>query len=147
MSAMRANSNANAVKAVPGKDAPCLDYQMYLFTLTNSVKVICIFAPTLNFMPDRSLQYAISFDDDEPQIITLVSADFNATHGNVDWEKTVADNARFSESLHSIKKSGYHTLKIWMVDQGVVLQKLIVDLGGLKQSYMGAPESYFNPFD
>ncbi|HEX2935664.1 MAG TPA: hypothetical protein VHO72_09960 [Bacteroidales bacterium] len=144
LSAMRANSATNAKKAVPGKDAPCLEYRMYLFT-ADTVNVTGIFSPTLNFMPGRSLQYAVSFDDEKPQVITLVPADFDASHENIDWAKTVADNARFSQSLHLIKKPGYHTLKIWMVDQGVVLQKLMIDLGGLKPSYLGAPESFYKP--
>lgn len=142
LSAMRANSPAHAEKAIPGKDSPCLEYQMYLFS-KDTVKVTGIFSPTLNFIPNRALQYAISFDDETPQIVTLVPAKFDAANSNRDWEKTVGDNARFSTSKHLIVNSGYHTLKIWMVDQGVVLQKLMVDLGGLKPSYLGPPESYY----
>ena len=53
------------------------------------------------------------------------------------------NNGRYSHSKHFISKPGYHTLKIWMVDPGVVLEKIIVDLGGVKPSYLGPPESFY----
>jgi hypothetical protein len=43
--------------------------------------------------------------------------------------------------MHNLSKAGYHTLKIWMVDPAAVLNKIVVDLGGLKPSYLGPPMS------
>ena len=37
---------------------------------------------------------------------------------------------------------GYHTLKVCIVDPGVVIEKLVLNLGGVKPSYLGPPESY-----
>jgi hypothetical protein len=44
-------------------------------------------------------------------------------------------------SNHKIDKAGGHILKFWMIDPGIVLQKLVIDLGGLKSSYLGPSES------
>jgi hypothetical protein len=104
--------------------------------------VTAIFAPTLNFAPGRGQRYGISFDDQPPLSVVLVPEDYNARNGNTDWEKTVSDNARFSKTSHALLSPGYHTLKIWLVDPGTALQKIIVNTGGLRQSYLGPPESY-----
>ncbi len=142
LSGMRATGPVDIPSATPGKDAPSIEYRMYLFN-SGSFGVTSIFSPTLNFISGRGLQYAISFDDQPPQVITLVPEDYNAQNRNTDWERSVSDNARFSLTNHNIMSPGYHTLKIWMVDPGPVIQKIIVNTGGLKQSYLGPPESYF----
>ena len=64
-------------------------------------------------------------------------------YGNRDWEKSVSNNARFGNSSHMVSKPGYHNFRIWMIDPGVVLQKIILDLGGVKLSYLGPPESFY----
>jgi len=146
-SAMRTVSPVDSPSAVPGKDSPQLEYKIFLFD-TGKVDVEGIFSPTLNFVPGRGLRYAVSIDDETPQIITLVPENYNAQNGNHDWEKSVADNARFSYSTHTVASPGYHNLKIYMVDPGVVLEKIIIDCshsgpsGGVKPSYLGPPESF-----
>jgi len=130
-----------AASVTPPQGAPCLEYKMYLFH-PNTVKVRSIIAPTLNFVPDRGLRYAVSFDNQPPQTIDIVPKGFDARNGNREWEESVKNACRVVESTHLLSETGYHTLRIWMVDPGVVLQKIVVDLGGLKPSYLGPPESY-----
>jgi hypothetical protein len=123
-------------RSVTPPDSPCLEYQIYLFH-AGPIEVEATLAPTLNFVPGRGLRYAISFDDQPPEIIDAL-----ARNSLADWEKSVADSVRKVTSTHILAGPGYHTLKFWMVDPGVVLQKLVVDLGGVKPSYLGPPESY-----
>ncbi|MGD1044572.1 MAG: glycosyl hydrolase 115 family protein [Bacteroidota bacterium] len=141
LSAMRAVSPPYIIEDTLGKNSPSLEYQMYLFS-TGEFDVTVILSPTLNFMPDHALRFAISIDDETPQIVTIVPEHYSAQNGNRDWEKSVADNARYSHTTYTITKLGYHVLKIWMVDPGVVLQKLIVNTGGVKPCYLGPPESF-----
>ena len=141
LSAMRTTSALEAPAATPGKDAPCLEYQIWVVD-TGKADVETIFGAVLNFMPGRGLHYAVSFDNDPPQVVTLVPPGYSAQNGNRDWEKSVMDNGRHSHTSHLITKPGYHTLKVWMVDPGVVLEKLVVDFGGVRSSYLGPPESY-----
>jgi len=72
----------------------------------------------------------------------VVPATANAGDSNRSWEESVKINARYAMAKASIEKPGYHTLKFWMVDPGVVLQKIVVNTGGLKPSYLGPPESF-----
>lgn len=117
-------------------NSPCLEYRMYLFD-PQKVEVEVILAPSLNFVPGRGLRYGVSFDDQAPQIIDAL-----AHNSFEDWATSVKDNVRISRSTHVISRTGYHTLKFWMVDPGIVLEKLVVNLGGLKPSYLGPPESF-----
>ena len=125
-----------AASVEPPWESPCLEYQMYLFD-PGSVEVQAILGPTLNFVPGRGLRYAVSFDDQVPQIIDALA------HNTLpDWATSVKDNVRKSASQHSVAGTGYHTLKLWMVDPGVVVEKIVVNLGSVKPSYLGPLESY-----
>ncbi len=130
-----------AESVTPPQNSPCLEYQMYLFN-PGSLKVNAIISPTLNIAPNRGLRFAVSFDDQPPHVLTAVPKGFFVDNGNTNWEASVRDNCRQIKSTHAVTNSGYHILKVWMVDPGLVLQKLVVNTGGLKPSYLGPPESH-----
>ena len=60
---------------------------------------------------------------------------------NKQWERNTSDNVNRTTTTHRIDRAGVHTLKFWMVDPTVVLQNLVVDTGGVRESYLGPPES------
>jgi hypothetical protein len=128
-----------APSAEPPQPAPVLEYKMYLFE-GGAFNVETILAPTLNFVPGRGLRFAISFDDQQPQMVDALKDNSEKA-----WEQAVSDGVRKITSTLNVDGPGYHTLKFRMVDPGVVLEKLVVSQGRLPESYLGPPESYRSP--
>jgi hypothetical protein len=120
---------------IPGDDSPRLEYRVHLRS-AGDVDVRALVSPTLNFQNTAGLRYALSFDDEQPQVVNIHKGE-NLQR----WEKWVGDNINETVTSHTIAEPGEHVVKFWMVDPGIVLQKLVVDTGGLKRSYLGPPES------
>jgi GH35 family endo-1,4-beta-xylanase len=128
-----------ALKQTPAANSPRLEYSVWL-TDTGTIKVQAWCSPILEFNC-TPIHYAIAFDDEKPQLIDLTTG--NEARGT--WDRMVADNSRIAVSTHTIQKPGAHLLKFYLVDPGVVLQRLVIDAGGLKPSYLGPPESPRQP--
>lgn len=143
LSAMRAEAPVDSPSASPGKDSPSIEYRMYL-NAPGFFTANLIVSPTLNFVPGRGLRVAASVDDEVPKILDILPATYNAQNGNRDWEESVRNNSRTVSSSHETASAGYHTLKIWMVDPAVVLQKIVVHTADSSKpvTYLGPPESY-----
>jgi hypothetical protein len=142
-SGMRASAATDAPPATPGKDSPVLEYRMFLFS-TGEFETALHMSPSLNFLPDRDFKIGLSVDNGEPQLITVVRAGFNAENFNREWEETVRNSTRYVKGKIKVAEPGYHTLKVWMIDPGMVLEKIVVNTGGQRPSYLGPPESYKN---
>ena len=127
-----------AAAQTPGGNSPHLEYHLWLFD-TGMVHINTYLSPIIEFNR-KPIHYAVSFDDETPQIIDCSTG--NEARGT--WDKMVADNIRIAVSQHRIARPGAHTLKFWLVDPTVVLQKIVVDAGGVKPSYLGPPESPAN---
>lgn len=117
----------------PQKDV-CLEYDMRLIS-AGEVKVEVWVSPTLNFNGNRGLRYAVSFDGGDEQIVN-----FNG-HYKGELGKWQAESIIKTSTTHRIASAGKHTLRFRALDPGIVLQKILVDTGGLKPSWLGAPES------
>ena len=138
-----------AASVKPPGDSPRMEYPVFV-AKAGGVNVDLITGSSLNVQPDRGLCVAVSFDDQPPQIIDAFT---NQSYTDPskrsdpssppikDWANWVRDNVRTLKSKHKISEPGVHTLKIWMVDPGVILETLIVHDGNLPASYLGPPES------
>lgn len=120
-------------------NAPSLEYEMHTYS-KDSLFIHAYFSPSLNFHnSENGLQYAISVDDQTPQIISINKEDRNTGDGI--WNKWAGENIIIKTSRHKINTSGKHTIHYRMINSGVVLQKLVVDFGEMKPAYLGPPES------
>lgn len=118
-------------------NSPHLEYEVYTYD-SGTVKLQTYFSPTLNFHNDSSgLRYAISIDEEKPQIISINKEDNNTRI----WGDWVSNNIIIKTTNHHISKAGKHVIKYWMVSSAVVLQKIVADFGGVKPSYLGPPET------
>ena len=115
--------------------SPHLEYDMFL-SKEGEATVKLILSPTLEFNGNKGLRLAVSMDDETPQVIEM-----HTDRSQREWERMVAQNAKYLTTKCMIKGVGKHTLKVWAIDPAVVFQKIIVDLGGEKKSYFGPLES------
>jgi len=122
-------------KITPTKESARLEYDMYI-SRRGEISVDVIVSPTLNFTDGKPLYYAIAFDDQKPQLI-----EFGGKSKDKTWYESVRNSVRLTKSFHDLPKAGFHTLKVWAVDPGFTIQKIEIDTGNLKESYLGPQES------
>ncbi|TKB96594.1 glycosyl hydrolase 115 family protein [Pedobacter cryotolerans] len=120
----------------PSDGSPHLEYDIYLSEVGNFTLQAFI-SPTIDFTGTDGLKFAISIDDQKPVTVNISS---NYTNEGA-WGQSVANGIKIFKTPFSFDKAGKHTIKYWMINPGVVLQKLVLDMGGLKPSFLGPPES------
>ncbi|KAF2110994.1 hypothetical protein BDV96DRAFT_650597 [Lophiotrema nucula] len=124
--------------------APALEYDFYTFTPTTAAKALnltLILSPSLNVNPKKPLAYIAKIDDMEEKrrqyVIDQKQPDFP-----VGWGEAVKRSAWQNTTSWGAVAAGKHTLKLWLVEANVNLQKVVIDLGGVKESHNGPPESW-----
>ncbi|MBN2736076.1 MAG: glycosyl hydrolase 115 family protein [Spirochaetales bacterium] len=126
--------------------SPFIEFKAY-FRTKGTVHLTCYFCPTNPFTFDQGLYYGISMEDEKPQLVDIHDPSFHEnpedaiTHSH-GWHKAVGNNIHTLTTCHQVKKTGIHHIRYWMIDQGLVLQKIVLWKGPENQCYLGPPESY-----
>lgn len=159
----------SAPSATPAT-APRLEYKIFLSD-TGKTKVCLGILPTQDVNPARGLRIAVSIDGSEPQIIDARKGFYDEfkeyTKENLSRSKVlkplpslgenyalvsrgqprrneIFDNQRWLDVDFDVKTYGMHTLKVFMIDPEVVLEKIVVNPDNDHPSYFGAPSVQFN---
>ena len=80
-----------AESILPPQAAPCLEYRMYLFS-SGKAEVDSVLSPSLNFVPGRGLRFAVSIDDQPPQVVDATAPIAGRDNLPRDWETSVKDS-------------------------------------------------------
>ena len=134
----------SAVTVLPSTTAitpaatPSLDYRFH--TSTNNPATLHVrLLPTHPLVSGRGLRLAVSIDGDASLPLAVTSG-FDPK--SQEWSNRVLANATEATlKLPNTIKPGAHTLRLIAVDAGVVVDKIVLDLGGLKPSYDGPAET------
>lgn len=126
------------------RDVPCAEYDFYAFD-AGSVDVYTYVLPTFPLHADRDFRigentntdtkYSVQIDDG-----ALATPSSSHVEYSQVWFESVLRNCAVNKSTLHIDKPGRHTLRIRVGDPGIVLQKIVLDFGGMKRSYLG-PQS------
>jgi hypothetical protein len=117
--------------------SPELDYD-FSVSQGGPAQVTVYALPTHRIHDGRGLQYAVTIDDETPRVIGFEQS---AGDTNRAWGQNVIRNIAVTVTNHAIAAAGKHTLKVFMVDPGVLLEKLVVSFGPLPASELGPPET------
>lgn len=116
---------------------PYVEYEVYT-SGKGDVEVQVLLSPTLNFQNTKTgLQYTIQVNDDTPQSVSInpEAVDSRA------WSQWVTNNINIKITKHNLASPGRQIIRIYTQDPGVVIQKIIMNLGGLQPSYLGPEET------
>lgn len=124
-----------------GRNTPRLEYDFYTFE-QGSVDVYTYVLPTFVTSNDRGYagheatnietKYGVCID--EGPVMNPSTSSFE--YAQI-WYESVLKNCRINKTTLHIDKPGKHTVKIICGDAGTVLQKIVLDFGGMKRSYYG----------
>jgi hypothetical protein len=107
----------------------------------DSVAVHVYTVPTFPLCAGRSTRFGISVDKAAPFIIENNPAEYSA-----EWKTRVSRNGALNVVKFPVKRADKtHTLSLLLGDPGIIVERIVIDWGGLKQSYVDPGLSLAEP--
>ncbi len=119
----------------------CLSYDCW-FHHEGRARVTVVATPSLNVF-GQEVTVAVGLDDQRPVEVTLVEGGYHVELDDEFWRDGVIANARTASVDIEIEKPGAHQLTLWSTGSAVMVTRIIVDLGGVRESVLGPPASRF----
>ena len=112
--------------------APRVDYELPQID-ADSIKVILYTVPRFPLYKGAQAAFGIAVDGSEPMVSNYIPKEQSRQ-----WKDNVIRNAMITEATFAIDRSQRnHTLSILSGDPGLIVERILIDWGGLKQTYVG----------
>jgi hypothetical protein len=119
---------------------PVLVYPVYTFSSATNASLTVYFSPSENSNPVSPNRFSVSMDGAAPITVQPVPL-ANAGAEPSGWSDGVIAGAYVKSVRLGGLPAGKHVLSVWLLEPTMVLTKLVLDVGGLKDSLLGPPES------
>lgn len=127
---------------------PRVEYDFYTFN-AGTCDVYTYVLPTFPLHAERDYKLPEHTNSDTKYSVridggSISTPSTSAVEYSQVWYDSVLKNCRVNKSTLYIDKPGKHTLQIRCGDPGTIIQKIVIDMGGLKRSYMGPESTLFS---
>ncbi|SCV46988.1 uncharacterized protein FFB14_09526 [Fusarium fujikuroi] len=125
---------------------PYVHYPFYLFSETSSAKLLLYFGTTLDLSSEDVLTYDVRIDEEQSQSYHLQKRTPESEKNAADkgwasadgWFFAASDNVWVRE--HALRLGpGAHTLHLRLGHANMLLEKIVINCGGVAKSYLGPP--------
>ncbi len=110
--------------------APSATYRFATTTTDDKASLRIVALPTLPITSDNGLRVAASIDGAPPTVLDLKAPEFSAA-----WRQNVLTNTAVGVINNLVLKPGAHTLTVWALDPGLILDRYEIDFDGAPRAY------------
>ena len=135
---LHTNTKTDTTNKALLKTMPAVEYDFYTFT-SSAPEVAVYTLPTHPLNNNHSMRYAVSVDEQPLQIV-----DFKTFGRSEEWKQNVLSNSASRKLQFPSLAAGKHTLKIYAIDPGVIIDRILINTGGLKKANSVIAETKFS---